>query len=62
MNGFCPLGKACEHEHPKFNDSIFLPIHNDLKKRYIIRKDYEINTRKMDEEKERRLNAILNGE
>ncbi|CCF58074.1 hypothetical protein KAFR_0D04260 [Kazachstania africana CBS 2517] len=61
LNGFCPLGRDnCEFEHPQFND--FILIDEALKRRYKIRRDYEINTRKMDEEKEKRLNAIINGD
>lgn len=56
MTGFCPLGKdECDMEHPQF-------IIPDEGSKLRIKKDDEINTRKMDEEKERRLNAIINGE
>ena len=56
MTGFCPLGKdECDMEHPQF-------IIPDEGSRLRIKRDDEINTRKMDEEKERRLNAIINGE
>ena len=60
LNGFCPLGPSCDESHPKFNLEYLL--NEDVRKKYRIKKDHEINTRKMDEEKERRLNAILNGE
>ncbi|CAG98156.1 cleavage polyadenylation factor RNA-binding subunit YTH1 [Kluyveromyces lactis] len=53
--GFCPLGKDCDWSHPKFK----VPSeHSKLR----IKKDEHINTRKMDEERERRLNAIINGD
>lgn len=56
MTGFCPLGKdECDMEHPQF-------IIPDEGSKLRIKRDDEINTRKMDEEKERRLNAIINGE
>ncbi|CAI4868937.1 CRB_1a_G0057090.mRNA.1.CDS.1 [Saccharomyces cerevisiae] len=56
MTGFCPLVKdECDMEHPQF-------IIPDEGSRLRIKRDDEINTRKMDEEKERRLNAIINGE
>ncbi|AJW17914.1 Yth1p [Saccharomyces cerevisiae YJM1332] len=56
MTGFCPLGKdECDMEHPQF-------IIPDEGSRLRIKRDDEINTRKMDEEKEMRLNAIINGE
>lgn len=42
-------------EHPQF-------IIPDEGSKLRIKRDDEINTRKMDEEKERRLNAIINGE
>ncbi|SMN18161.1 similar to Saccharomyces cerevisiae YPR107C YTH1 Essential RNA-binding component of cleavage and polyadenylation factor, contains five zinc fingers [Maudiozyma saulgeensis] len=60
ITGFCPLGLSCDLEHPKFGPEVFLQ--DSLMQRYKIRKDHEINTRKLDEEKERRLNAIINGE
>lgn len=56
INGFCPLGRReCDMEHPFF----YKP---DLSSPLRIKKDEEINTRKRDEENERRLNAIINGE
>ncbi|KTB19609.1 mRNA 3'-end-processing protein YTH1 [Nakaseomyces glabratus] len=56
INGFCPLGRReCDMEHPFF----YIP---DLSSPLRIKKDEEINTRKRDEENERRLNAIINGE
>lgn len=56
ITGFCPLGRLdCEMEHPPF------VIPNELSK-VRIKNDDEINTKKLDEEKERRLNAIINGE
>mgnify|MGYP003365302641 FL=1 len=60
ISGFCPLGLRCDLEHPKFGPEVLMQA--SLMQRYIIRKDHEINTRKLDEEKERRLNAIINGE
>lgn len=56
INGFCPLGRReCDMAHPVF----FIP---DPSSSLRIKKDDEINTRKRDEENERRLNAIINGE
>ncbi|AAS52353.1 AEL331Wp [Eremothecium gossypii ATCC 10895] len=55
VTGFCPLGRDCDWEHPPF----YVP--NELSK-IRIKRDDEINTKKLDEEKERRLNAIINGE
>ncbi|CAR27477.1 hypothetical protein ZYGR_0I07520 [Zygosaccharomyces rouxii] len=56
LTGFCPLGRRdCDMAHPSF------VVPGDLSK-LRIKKDEEINTRKSDAEKERRLNAIINGE
>lgn len=52
--GFCPLGPSCVKVHLNLDGDINNYIH--------IRKDSEINTRRADMEKERRLNAILRGE
>ncbi|CCC67706.1 hypothetical protein NCAS_0A11480 [Naumovozyma castellii] len=60
INGFCPLGPECEQTHVSFDVNVFGVI-EDLD-HYRIKRDDEINTKKMDEEKERRLNAIINGE
>ncbi|CCE65752.1 hypothetical protein TPHA_0M01770 [Tetrapisispora phaffii CBS 4417] len=56
LTGFCPLGKGCDSAHPVFN------IWNMNDDSIRIKKDEEINTRQSDAEKERRLNAIINGE
>ncbi|CCD22636.1 cleavage polyadenylation factor RNA-binding subunit YTH1 NDAI_0A04800 [Naumovozyma dairenensis CBS 421] len=61
LNGFCPLGPECDMSHPKFNINVSNYMIDNIEK-YKIKKDEEINTKKMDEEKERRLNAIINGE
>ena len=55
LTGFCPLGKDCDMAHPSFR------VPSKISKMRI-KKDEEINTRKSDLEKERRLNAIINGE
>lgn len=56
LTGFCPLGRRdCDMAHPPF------VVPASLSK-LRIKKDEEINTRKSDAEKERRLNAIINGE
>ena len=60
LNGFCPRGAQCDESHALFYDNVLVdPL---IQQRVTIRKDYEINTRKMDEAIERRLNAIVNGE
>ncbi|CCK68410.1 cleavage polyadenylation factor RNA-binding subunit YTH1 KNAG_0A07570 [Huiozyma naganishii CBS 8797] len=60
LNGFCPVGRECSDEHPAFPDDALTDV--SVRNRVGIKKDYEINTRKMDLEKERRLNAIINGD
>lgn len=60
LNGFCPFGRQCDDEHPKFYDNLIYDFL--LREKIVIRDDKEINTRKQDEENERRLNAIINGE
>lgn len=60
LNGFCPKGPQCDESHALFYDNVLMDP--SIRQRVTIRKDYEINTRKMDEAIERRLNAIVNGE
>lgn len=59
LNGFCPRGPECDESHALFYDNCLMDP--NIRQRITIRKDYEINTRKMDEAIERRLNALVNG-
>ncbi|CCH60047.1 hypothetical protein TBLA_0C02360 [Henningerozyma blattae CBS 6284] len=59
LTGFCPLGSSqCPYAHPETLPP--LPWPRDFYLR--IRPDSQIHTRKSDMEKEKRLNAILNGD
>lgn len=72
LSGFCPLGaRACPHVHVRLPSDLLTELvvqpprglkYAHPQHRLWIRKDEEINTRKRDEENERRLNAIINGE
>lgn len=57
LNGFCPRGPTCPEQHAVFYDNVLSDP--AVRKRVSIRRDYEIHTRKQDEEIERRLNAML---
>lgn len=60
LSGFCPRGSgACSEAHVVWGDNVLEdPV---LRAMVVIRRDYEINTRKLDELLEKRLNDAVNG-